>query len=245
MKETWENYDAENQIKRKAEYIKQLIPKDVKNILDVGCGNGIITNELIDKWEAVGLDVSDEALKYLKCPTIKASATEIPLGDNSFDLVLCSEMLEHLTDNELNKAVKEIKRISKKYLIITVPNNEYLEASNTLCHQCNNIFHVWQHYQSFSGNRLKDLFSPEYQITLFGTFGPVEKRWLPLLVKIKHKIGQWMNPGKSSICPNCGNTVFGPFSSNLATKSVNGLNKILSGTKHYWQISLFEKKILS
>lgn len=242
MKETWENYDVDNQIKRKAEHIIQLVPKDVKTIIDIGCGNGIITNELVKQWDVVGLDFSEEALKYLNCKIVKASATDIPLDNNSFDLVLCSEMLEHLIDEDLKKAINEIKRLSKKYLIITVPNNEFLEASYTLCPRCNNKFHVWHHVQSFSENRLKDLFNPEYKVTLFGTFGPVGKKWIPLLIKAKHKLGQWMNPGKSSICPQCGNTEFGPFSSNIYTKIINGLNKLISGNKHYWQILLFEKR---
>jgi len=60
----------------------------------------------------------------------QASAYELPYKDNSFDLVICTEVLEHL--EEPTKAFKEMLRVSKKYLIISVPNEPFFMLSNFL-----------------------------------------------------------------------------------------------------------------
>ena len=60
----------------------------------------------------------------------QGSVYELPYKDNSFDLVICTEVLEHL--EEPAKALKEILRVSKKYLIISVPNEPLFMVSNFL-----------------------------------------------------------------------------------------------------------------
>jgi ubiquinone/menaquinone biosynthesis C-methylase UbiE len=238
---TWEDYDPDSVIMEKALKIKELIPEDVSTILDVGCGNGIITNELVEKWQVIGLDSSKEALKSLQCTTLLSSATEIPVPDRSFDLVLSSEMLEHLNDEDLVKAVNEIKRVSNKYLVISVPNNEYLDASLVKCPVCSNIFHAWHHFQSFSRERLKQLFMPGFLPFHYETMGNHKQKWLPALLKLKHYLGQWMYPDEHTVCPDCGNTAFPRKKGNPATKIINGLNLMLTGKKQYWQLVMYKR----
>jgi ubiquinone/menaquinone biosynthesis C-methylase UbiE len=240
--DTWRNYDPDDLIKKKSTYIQKFIPSEVKTIIDVGCGNGIITNELSKKWDVTGLDSSSEALQFLNCPAIKASATDIPLQDCSFDLAFSSEMLEHLTNTDLQRAVLELKRISRKYILVTVPNQEYLEASNTKCPNCLVVFNVCSHLQSFSSKRMSKLFKPEFLCIEVKKFGPSQQKWIPLLLRARQALGQWMHPGPVALCPNCSNTVFPPSKKSIVTKIINGLNYILSGKKSYWQIMLLEKR---
>ena len=105
--------------------------KKVDSILDVGCGEGFTLNRLKEK----GIGKQLEGLEYLQTaiqlgkktyPDIKiiqGSIYELPYKDNSFDLVLCTEVLEHL--EEQKKALKELVRVSKKYLVISVPNEPF------------------------------------------------------------------------------------------------------------------------
>jgi 23S rRNA (guanine745-N1)-methyltransferase len=67
-----------------------LLPEDVSNILDVGCGNGYITNELGGRYTVVGVDISTVALHHLKVPGCLASAAQLPWADHAFDLVIAS-----------------------------------------------------------------------------------------------------------------------------------------------------------
>ncbi len=238
---TWIDYDSDREIQKKALRIAELMPSDVKTVLDVGCGNGIITNLLIEKYDVTGLDSSLEALENVKAKKVLSSASELPFPDNSYDLVLSSEMLEHLTDNELNKVRNEIVRVARKYIMITVPESEYLPRSYCKCPNCDAIFHVWQHLQSFSKSRLESLFLRDFKILHYETLGSRQKQWIPQLISLKHALGQWMHPGAKGICPVCGNIYFPKNRKNLLTKAVNFLNLVLSGHKSYWQLLLFEK----
>lgn len=103
----------------------------VESILDVGCGEGFTLNRLkkhgIGK-RLEGIEHSIGAIELGKkvYPDIKIKQGDIyklPYQDNSFDLVLCTEVLEHL-DNP-SKALKELIRVSNKYLVISVPNEPF------------------------------------------------------------------------------------------------------------------------
>ncbi|HRR98250.1 MAG TPA: class I SAM-dependent methyltransferase, partial [Candidatus Syntrophosphaera sp.] len=104
---TWKHYDSEGRSLERLACIKKMIPEDVKTILDAGCGNGIITNELARDYEVTALDPSAIALQYVQCAKICASIDAIPFPDNSFDLVCSNEVLEHLDDITLQKGIQE------------------------------------------------------------------------------------------------------------------------------------------
>lgn len=112
--------------------------KKVDSILDVGCGEGFTLNRL--REQKIGNKL--EGIEYLKTaielgkkmyPDIKIKQGNIynlPYADNSFDLVLCTEVLEHLEDPE--KGLKELVRVAKKYLIISVPNEPFFMMAQLL-----------------------------------------------------------------------------------------------------------------
>lgn len=107
------------------ERVKEIHPE---SILDVGAGEGFTLemfrkNNVADKLE--GIEYMDDALQLAKKlhPKIKIKKGDIydlPYKANSFDLVICSEVLEHLEDPK--KALIELKRVAKKFLILSVPN---------------------------------------------------------------------------------------------------------------------------
>lgn len=113
-------------------------PLSPKTILDAGCGEGFSMNKL--KLNGIGekiegIEYSKDAISFGKklFPdlTIKqGSVYELPYKDNSFDLIVCTEVLEHLEDPK--KAIKEMLRVTKKYLIISVPNEPLFMMSNFL-----------------------------------------------------------------------------------------------------------------
>jgi len=107
-------------------------------VLDVGCGEGFALIKL--KQAKIGqtfegIDYSDEALKlgkklYPKLNIKKGDIYHLPYKDNTFDMLVCTEVLEHLTFPE--KAVKELARVAKKYIVISVPNEPLFILSNFL-----------------------------------------------------------------------------------------------------------------
>ncbi len=95
----------------------------VKKVLDVGCAWG----KTLKYWKkrgikSVGVDVADVAIKFctkkgFKC--FKSSATDLSIfKDNEFDLYMASDVYEHLMTEDLDYAIAEAKRVTKKYLLI-------------------------------------------------------------------------------------------------------------------------------
>lgn len=107
-------------------------------LLDVGCGEGFVLNMLARELpgvEMTGLDLSREALAWAGrlCPQARlgqAEATALPLASQSFDLVLCLEVLEHLPQPEA--ALAELCRVSRGRLILSVPHQPYFSVANLL-----------------------------------------------------------------------------------------------------------------
>ncbi|MEK9169958.1 MAG: class I SAM-dependent methyltransferase [Patescibacteria group bacterium] len=109
-----------------------------KTILDAGCGEGFTlarlkNNRIGERLE--GIEYSLEAISLGKkmYPSISIKQGDIyalPYNDNSFDLVICSEVLEHLEHPE--KALTEVIRVSKKYCLLSVPNEPFFMISNFL-----------------------------------------------------------------------------------------------------------------
>lgn len=113
-------------------------PLRTVSILDVGCGEGFTLKKLEDKKigrKNEGIDYSSDAIKigkeiYPELSLSKGDVYDLKYDNDSFDLVVCTEVLEHLTDPA--KAVSEMKRVSSKYLIFSVPNEPFFIIANFL-----------------------------------------------------------------------------------------------------------------
>jgi 2-polyprenyl-6-hydroxyphenyl methylase/3-demethylubiquinone-9 3-methyltransferase len=99
-----------------------------KRFLEVGCGLGFFSQKAAELGAKVtGVDVGARLVKKnrKKIPKgrfLVASASDLPFSDNSFDVVLCTEVIEHVEDQ--GRAVKELVRVLKKggVLVVTTPN---------------------------------------------------------------------------------------------------------------------------
>ena len=122
-------------------FFSQLI-KDVshakpQSLADIGCGEGFVLKTMLDNsivkhdengFHAAGIDISKSAVavaqKQLPGLNIQVgSIYEIPFEDNSHDVVLCNEVLEHLENPA--KALQELRRVSSKYVIVSVPHEPW------------------------------------------------------------------------------------------------------------------------
>ena len=108
-------------------------------VLDAGCGEGYVVNYLAGKnptLQLTGVDLSNDAVNYAKehfgdkARFRTGSIYRLPFSDRSFDLVICSEVLEHLDDPAT--AVKELKRVARMAILITVPLEPYFQWLNNL-----------------------------------------------------------------------------------------------------------------
>lgn len=151
------NYNATGQIEQSPftrelhDKIIELIPSNPQNILDVGCGSGVLLNKIrnINKHTVTGTDLSEEAVRIvnekLKLECFVGSITNLKVEDNSYDTIICSEVIEHLYSEDLEKAFSELVRVSKDRIIISTPYLENLEYHQTKCSKCKTLFHPAGH----------------------------------------------------------------------------------------------------
>lgn len=130
-----------------------------KSILDVGSGSGALILNLKKKYinkNITGIDLLGQPENNV----IEGDVTNLKFNKEEFDTIFCTEVLEHLNNLDLKKAVKEISRVlvKKGILIITTPYNEKLKENIVFCPECHYSFHRVGHQQTFNEKRIKDLF---------------------------------------------------------------------------------------
>jgi SAM-dependent methyltransferase len=194
----------ENERERIAK-VFSLIPKDVGFILDLGCGDGRITNKLLGFERVVGLDFSKVALKHVKADHILASCTNTPFRKNSFDLVLTTEVLEHLNNEVYERTLREVEWLSPRYIIVGVPYKQNLRDLLCKCLNCGYIYlpssDAGEHVRSLNGEKLTTLLS---RYTLDSIVYCRKGRSDPLL-RMKHLLGYYYTNSLAK-CPKCGSS---------------------------------------
>lgn len=145
------------------EKILKKFNRNFERCLDIGCGVGS-NFEILKNFseEVVGIDYSDNALKYCKgkkySNLIKMDATDMDFKENTFDLVICSDVLEHVNDS---RTVKEILRVLKPngVFIFSVPAHNYLWGPTD---------EISNHVKRYEKNELKSLFRDNFKILKLG-----------------------------------------------------------------------------
>jgi ubiquinone/menaquinone biosynthesis C-methylase UbiE len=134
-------------------------------ICDIGCGKGFLLYEftqVVPGVEVCGLDISAYAIENAK-EEIKASlqvghAKDLPFEDQSFDLLISINTLHNLYCFDLERALQEMCRITKKhsYLVVESYRNE-AEKANLLYWQLTceafNTPQEWQWWFEHCGYR--------------------------------------------------------------------------------------------
>ena len=203
QKSLWGRELNERELRRISDTIA-MIPSGVSSILDVGCGDGRITNRLVGSYKkVVGLDISQAALQHVRAEAIVGSVDNIPFGDRSFDLVLATELLEHLPQRVYRTALEEIKRVAKQWVLIGVPWREQLSLAKARCPRCCTVFHVNYHERSFNEKKLKSLLYPEFQLVSLVPTGGERRVYNRALLWIRHHIGGVWTRTPLTICPKC------------------------------------------
>lgn len=109
------------------------------SVLDVGCGEGVVTERIAQMAECptVGLDFDDERLReHWRARTGSmlsfrpGSAYAIPFENDSFDVVCCLEVLEHL--DRPADALREVVRVARRAVVLSVPREPHWRLSHLL-----------------------------------------------------------------------------------------------------------------
>lgn len=102
--------------------------QESNSVLDIGCSDAWLATNLdrsaID-YAGLDIEVSELARKNTSARGFSLTAVnleknKLPFNDNSFDMVVCTDVLEHI--NHLHAVFNDIIRVAKKYVIISLPN---------------------------------------------------------------------------------------------------------------------------
>ena len=121
-----ESYDTKERFVSYWHQITEIIQLRSNKVLEVGIGNGFVSQYLKKKGiNVVTLDI-DHDLK----PDIVGSVLSIPFGSKSFNVISCCEVLEHLPYIDFTRALKEIHRVSREYVILSLPDHTAIYRFN-------------------------------------------------------------------------------------------------------------------
>lgn len=113
--------------------IESLLKKALSRTLDVGCGGGMFTLELLSDRsdEVFAIDIRKEHVELVhlrakikridNVKVVQSSIYQIPFSEDSFNTLFCTEVIEHLHDDD--KAIQELHRVLKPggLLLISTP----------------------------------------------------------------------------------------------------------------------------
>jgi len=126
------------------------------HLLNIGAGNGFLELEARRRgFNVVSVDPDEETCARLVSAGIDARVglvEKIPADACTFDTVVATEVVEHLSPASFHAGLGEIDRVLKPRgrFVGTVPYREKLEDNLVVCPDCQKVFHRWGHQQSFT-----------------------------------------------------------------------------------------------
>ena len=154
--------------------------KKIKTAIDVGCGNGRHLKSLgfrLNQAKIIGIDQSEKEINNLvaefqehNCKNqnsylfIRGDVRDIEIPDNSQDLVICSEVLEHVPN--FKDVLKECYRILKPGAVMLISVPSYLPESLCWMYSKEYMQTPGGHIRIFKKEFLKECFK-ELDLKLF------------------------------------------------------------------------------
>lgn len=121
------------------------------SLLDIGCGTGRLLVPLSKRYRSTGLDFSQSFLDQLKkehpeIPTVFGDATALPFPDQSFGMVLCVRLIQHLTDAQQAQFFAECRRVLKPGGFLIVLNYNALSFLTLYKKLCQSAWQAWSRW---------------------------------------------------------------------------------------------------
>lgn len=115
--------------KKRFQFLTKLLVQhfEFDTFLDAGSGMGHMVRNLLKRgYNCKGVEISKDALKYYMPDLVEkgvvhlASLDKLPFKANQFDLTFCSDVMEHVPIFDVQESIKELIRVTRKYLVLTI-----------------------------------------------------------------------------------------------------------------------------
>lgn len=228
-----------------------LMPPSFFNGLDIGARDGYISECMAMHCEHVtALDLTMPKIVHERIECVQGNITDLNFNDNTFDVVLCAEVLEHIYPELLQQACAELIRVTKRWLIIGVPFNQDIRLGATRCPSCRKTNPPWGHINSFTVEKLCNLFDPlKAQKINFVSKAKAKTNFVTyaLMEYADHPYGTYV---QDECCIHCGAEINRlmdqrTLTQKLATRAgflCHSVQMIFSQAQPSWVHILFEKK---
>jgi SAM-dependent methyltransferase len=128
--------------------------------IDVGTRDGHFARLLADRFPRVtALDLDRPVVSDARISCVAGDVRELAFPDEAFDLVVCAEVLEHISPTDLERACRELARVTRRHLLIGVPYKQDTRVGRTTCMRCGARNPPWGHVNRFDETKLRHLFS--------------------------------------------------------------------------------------
>jgi len=202
--------------------IFRLLPQVRRSVLEIGARDGYISRLLAERFEEVtALDLEKPAFEYPRVTTVAGDATHLQFADNTFDTVLCTEVLEHIPP--LQQACRELMRVARHEILIGVPYRQDTRLGRTTCRQCGKINPPFAHVNTFDEQRLAALF-PGMIIQAKSFVGMTNEITNALSMTLMDMAGNpWGTYDQDEPCIHCGAKLLAPNGRSLMSRVYSGV----------------------
>ena len=230
--------------------LMRIVPRGHSSLLDAGARDGRMSELLAPFFKTVtALDLEKPDICTENVTAVQGDVTHLDFPDNSFDVVLCTEVLEHIPPESLRKACSEISRAAGHCVVIGVPYDQDLRVAKTTCRSCGRVNPPWGHVNVFNEEMLKKLFDTlAHTHTSFVGKIPFRTNFLSAFL-IDLAGNPWGAYGEDQKCLHCGETLLGPPRRSFLQKVCSGLAVYLDAaqsrfapSRPSWMHMIFTKK---
>ena len=192
---------AQSREKERLERTLAMLPAEVGMGLEIGCYDFRLTDLLRAKMDLVSIDLPRQVTRHEDYRLAFGDIQQLPFGKGSFDMVVCTEVLEHLPDRVLNRGVQELKRVSRKYILISVPDRQRVWNELFKCSACGFTCNSMGHLQCFDKNRLTRLLEPA-RLVKFEFVGRTRGYAPDILYTLARRFGNAWHDHSFGNCPS-------------------------------------------
>jgi SAM-dependent methyltransferase len=241
-------YRATETEKLRTDDLLRLLPRGRRSILEIGSRDGYHTQRLSEVFEAVtALDLEKPDFTIPRVETVRGDVTALRFPDNSFDCVLCAEVLEHVP--ALERAADEIVRVARHEILIGVPHRQDTRIGRLRCSECGRINPSFGHVNVFDQRALVRLFS-KARVAEISYVGERRDRTNAVSAWLTGLAGYpWGTYDQEEPCIHCGSRMRPPGARSLPQKlysrvahSIDQLQKPFIRPTGNWIHILFSKQ---